>query len=55
MQRHHHIDGVGGNPMVFHVKSDKHVFLCSHFHEASDVGHALLRVDEEAKGRGFDA
>ena len=55
VQRHHCVDGVSGNTMIFHVKANEHVLLGRQFHEVANVLHALFRVDEQAEGGGFDA
>ena len=50
-----HIDGIGGDAVIFHVEANKHVFACRHLNELAYVCHSLFPVDEKAEGRGFDA
>ena len=50
-----HIDGIGGDAVIFHVEADKHVFACRHLNELAYVCHSLFAIDEKAEGRGFDA
>ena len=55
MESQNGIDGGGRYPVVFHIKSNKHVLFGGHLNEVANVFHALFLVNKQAKGCGFDA
>jgi len=55
VQSLHDIDCVGGDSVVLHVKTDKHVMLVGLGHQGTNVVHPSRRIDEQTKGGGLDA